>query len=74
MASFYYKGVEYKAASAGIESWSGIEGKPGEIILQNDYGLVVACGSGSILLKEVSINGTVMKAHMINAFDGDIFL
>ena len=74
MASFYYKGVEYKVSSAGIESWSGIEGKPGEVIQQNDYGLVVACGSGSILIKEVAINGNIMKAHMINAFDGDIFV
>lgn len=74
MASFYYKGVEYKAVSASIESWSGIEGNTGEIISQNDYGLIIACGSGSILLKEVSLNGTVMKAHMINAFDGDILI
>lgn len=74
LVSFYYKGKEYKIASASIESWSGIEGRPGEVIAQNDYGLIVACGSGSILIKEVEIEGSIMKAHMINAFDGDIFL
>lgn len=74
MVSFYYKGKEYKIASASIESWSGVEGRPGEVIWQNDYGLIVACGSGSILIKEVEIDGSIMKAHMLNAFDGDIFL
>lgn len=74
MVSFYYKGKEYKIASASIESWSGIEGRPGEVISQNDYGIIVACGSGSILIKEIEIEGSVMKAHMINAFNGDTFL
>lgn len=74
MVAFSYNGKEYKIASASIESWSGIEGRPGEVVSQNDYGLIVACGSGSILIKEIEIDGTVMKSHMINAFNGDIFL
>lgn len=74
MASFYFKGQEYKIVSASIESWSGIEGKCGEIIKQIEYGIVVACGSGSILIKEVEHQGKTIKAVLIDAYEGDILL
>jgi methionyl-tRNA formyltransferase len=36
-----------------IESWSGVCGKPGEIIGESDYGLEIACGEGSVILTEI---------------------
>ncbi len=74
MAVFHYKGKEYKVASASIESWSGIEGKPGEIVQQNDYGIITACGDGSILIKEIVYDNKVMHPKMLNAFEGDMLL
>lgn len=73
-AVFYYKGEEYKIVDASLESWSGLEGRPGEIVAVNDYGITAACGEGSILIKEVEYNGNIMKSLMINIFDGEILI
>lgn len=73
-AVFYFKGEEYKITDAALESWSGIEGRPGEIVAVNDYGIVVACGEGSVLIKEVEYNGQIMKSLMINIYDGEILI
>ncbi len=71
---FYFKGEEYKITDAALESWSGIEGRPGEIVEVNDYGIVAACGEGSVLIKEVEYNGQIMKSLMINIYDGEILI
>ncbi len=73
-AVFYFKGEEYKITDASLESWSGIEGRPGEIVAVNDYGIVAACGEGSVLIKEVEYNGQIMKSLMINIYDGEILI
>lgn len=73
-AVFYFKGEEYKITDAALESWSGIEGRPGEIVAVNDYGIVAACGEGSVLIKEVEYNGQTMKSLMINIYDGEILI
>lgn len=73
-AVFYFKGEEYKITDAALESWSGIEGRPGEIVAVNDYGIVAACGEGSVLIKEVEYNGQIMKSLMINIYDGEILI
>ena len=73
-AVFYFKGEEYKIVDAALESWSGIEGRPGEIVSVNDYGIVAACGEGSVLIKEVEYKGQVMKSLMINIYDGEILI
>jgi len=73
-AVFYFKGEEYKIVDAALESWSGIEGRPGEIVAVNDYGIVAACGEGSVLIKEVEYKGQVMKSLMINIYDGEILI
>lgn len=73
-AVFYFKGEEYKITDASLESWSGIEGRPGEIVAVNDYGIVAACGEGSVLIKEVGYNGQIMKSLMINIYDGEILI
>lgn len=73
-AFFYYKNEEYKITDVALESWAGVEGKCGEVIKINDYGLIVACGEGSILIKEVEYNNEIMKALRINIFDSEILL
>lgn len=73
-AVFYFKGEEYKITDAALESWSGIEGRPGEIAAVNDYGIVAACGEGSVLIKEVEHNGQIMKSLMMNIYDGEILV
>ncbi len=73
-AVFYFNKEEYKIIDATVESWSGMEGRPGEIVSINDYGIVVACGDGSILIKEVEYHGNPMKALMINIYDGEILI
>lgn len=73
-AVFYFKGEEYKITDAALESWSGIEGRPGEIVTVNDYGIVAACGEGSVLIKEVEYRGQTMKSLMINIYDGEILI
>ncbi len=73
-AVFYFKGEEYKITDASLESWSGIEGRPGEIVAVNDYGIVAACGEGSVLIKEVEYNGQIIKSLMINIYDGEILI
>ena len=59
---------------ASIESWSGIEGRPGEIVTINDYGIVAACGEGSILIKEVEYNRQIIKSLMMNIYEGEILI
>lgn len=73
-AVFYFKGEEYKITDAALESWSGIEGRPGEIAAVNDYGIVAACGEGSVLIKEVEHKGQIMKSLMMNIYDGEILV
>lgn len=73
-AVFYFKGEEYKITDAALESWSGIEGRPGEIAAVNDYGIVAACGEGSVLIKEVEYKGRIMKSLMMNIYDGEILV
>lgn len=73
-AVFYFKGEEYKITDVSLESWSGIEGRPGEIVSVNDYGLVAACGEGSVLIKEIEYKGQIMKSLMMNIYDGDILI
>ncbi len=73
-AVFYFKGEEYKITDAALESWSGIEGRPGEVVTVNDYGIVAACGEGSVLIKEVEYRGQIMKSLMINIYDGEIII
>lgn len=73
-AVFYFKGEEYKITDAALESWSGTEGRPGEIVSVNDYGIVAACGEGSVLIKEVEYNGQIMKSLMMNIYDGELLI
>lgn len=73
-AVFYFKGEEYKITDAALESWSGIEGRPGEIAAVNDYGIVAACGEGSVLIKELEYKGQIMKSLMMNIYDGEILV
>lgn len=63
-AVFYYKGLKYRAMIAAVEKWEGIYGEPGEIIDSSDYGLEIACGDGTVILKETS--------PAINAESGEI--
>lgn len=58
---FIYNKKEYFIKDASIESWSGIEGTPGEIIKINNYGLVIACGEGSLLIKEILHEGKTIN-------------
>lgn len=53
-AVFYYNGVKCRANSVIIEKWQGSYGKSGEIISISDYGIEVACGEGSVIIKEYS--------------------
>lgn len=71
-AIFYFKGEEYKIVDAVMEAWCGMEGQPGEIISINDYGIIAACGEGSILIKEIEYNGKIMKSLMMNIYEGEI--
>lgn len=51
---FYYDGIKCKAHLSSIEKWQGNYGKAGEIIDVSDYGIEVACGEGSVIIKEYS--------------------
>lgn len=73
-AIFYFKGEEYKIVDVIMEAWCGMEGHPGEIIGINDYGIIIACGEGSILIKEVEYKGKVMKSLMMNIYEGEILI
>ncbi len=51
---FYYEGIKCKAHLVSVEKWQGNYGKAGEIIDVSDYGIEVACGEGSVIIKEYS--------------------
>ena len=52
-AVFYYKGEKFKAMTALVEKWEGIYGEPGEVIDKSDYGVEVACGDGTVIIKDI---------------------
>lgn len=64
-ASFYFNGNKYEVSAAAIESWSGVEGQPSEVIDIDDNGAEIACGEGSIILKEIRINGLKIDIEKI---------
>lgn len=70
--AFFHNNKKYRITSASIESWSGREGSPGEVIKKNSYGLTVACGDGSLLIKEISCDDKLMKADMLPVYKDDI--
>ena len=64
--SFFYQDREYLIKEASIESWSGLDGQPGEIIEINNYGIIVACGEGTILIKEIVYNNKIIYPDSLN--------
>lgn len=51
-ATFYHNKAEYKALKSAIEKWHGDYGIPGTVIDSGINGVEVACGDGTILLKD----------------------
>jgi hypothetical protein len=56
-AYYIYKGNKVVVWNASTEIWQGDYGKPGTVINVSDEGAEIACGSGTITIKEAEING-----------------
>ena len=59
---FYYKGEKYRAMRAFVEKWEGVYGEPGEVVDKSDYGVEVACGDGTVIIKETDLNTDLIEA------------
>lgn len=71
---FYFGQDEYAVLDASLESWAGREGRAGEVIRKTGDGIFVACGEGSVLIKEVMYNGKKVHASILQIFEDDILL
>lgn len=71
-AGFYFKNCRFEAISASIEGWSGFEGEPGRILKVSQDGLLVACGEGCVLIKEISFEESKIDINKINTEMGDL--
>jgi methionyl-tRNA formyltransferase len=64
-AYFLHNGEQIKVWRASCEKWSGIYGKPGEIINKSKAGVEIACGEGSIVLIEIENSRGTQQYDMI---------
>ncbi len=56
---FYHNGEKITVWKAECDKWSGMQGRPGEILGRGFHGVEIACGEGSVVLTEAEINGTI---------------
>lgn len=64
--AFFMKGDKKVIVwGASTEIWQGDYGRPGEVLSVTDDGCEIACGSGTIVLKEIEIDGKIYKGDSI---------
>lgn len=63
-AYFFSQNSKVKVFKAKTEKWQGYFGEPGEILQNDDNGVEIACGSGTITLTEVEIMGQIYKSYI----------
>lgn len=73
-ARFYYKGEEYKALTSSVESWSGFQAEPGQVLRVKPDGLEVACGEGSVVIKKISFNGVAVNIENYGFVEGELLI
>jgi len=64
-AFFMHNGQKVTVWRATTEKWQGDYGEAGQVLEVSDDGVEIACGSGSITLTEVEIDGKVYKGDQI---------
>ena len=60
---------QYIIRRANCEKWTGVHGTPGEVISLSAYGAELACGEGSIIIRELEFEGK----HYQNAEVSELF-
>lgn len=64
-AFFMKDGQKVTVWRASTEKWQGFYGVPGEVLAVGDNGCEIACGSGSIILQEIEIDGKRYKGDSL---------